>query len=217
MQHRSRRPLADMTYRNLMLATPGKLFSEAGWIYELKYDGFRCLVSKHRGIVRLESRSGRDMSACFPELIEEIQPIRHDFAADSELVVLDDRGCPQWDRLAKRHAQQAPAAINRAAATDPAAIFAFDLLWLDGADLRGRPLLERKDALLRTLPANRRIRYARHVPDSSTEIWQMAVQLELEGIVAKDGSSVYSAGRTTRWLKIKTEISAEREKARRPR
>ena len=65
-----------------MLATPGKLASWKGWIYELKYDGFRCLLSKYRKIVRLESRSGRDMSECFPELVDEIRPISQDFVAD---------------------------------------------------------------------------------------------------------------------------------------
>ena len=58
-----------------MLATPGKLVSAPGWIYELKYDGFRCLVSKRGDVLRLESRRGRDMSALFPELVDEIQPI----------------------------------------------------------------------------------------------------------------------------------------------
>jgi bifunctional non-homologous end joining protein LigD len=115
---RARRPLPNITHKDLMLATTGKLFSRAGWIYELKYDGFRCLVSKRRGIVRLESRSGRDFGPCFPELVDEIMPIPHDFAADSELVVLDDRGCPQWSRVTKRHAQRSPAAIKRAAAAD---------------------------------------------------------------------------------------------------
>ena len=99
---RARRPLPNVTHRDLMLATTGKLFSKAGWILELKYDGFRCLVSKCRGAVRLESRRGRDMSSCFPELVDEIAPIPHDFAADGELVVLDHRGRPQWERLTKR-------------------------------------------------------------------------------------------------------------------
>ena len=202
----------------MMLATPAKVrLSLPGWIYELKYDGFRCLVSKRRHVVRLESRNGRDLSPYFPELVAEIAPIPHDFVADTELVVLDEKGCPQWNRLTKRHAPRSPDAIRRAAAADPAAIFAFDLLWLDGADLRPRPLLERKAALLGILPGNRRIRYARHVANSSTDIWQMAVQLELEGIVAKDAASVYSPGRTTRWLKIKTDAGAEREKQRRPK
>jgi ATP-dependent DNA ligase len=67
------------------------------------------------------------------------------------------------------------------------------------------------------MPGNRRIRYARHMPDTSREIWAMANELELEGIVAKDAGSIYTAGRSTRWLKIKTGVGAERERKRRPR
>ena len=205
----------SICHRDLMLATPGKLFSAPGWVYELKYDGFRCLVCKHGDVVRLESRHGRDMSDRFPELVAEILPIAGDFVADSELVVLDDQGRPQWDRLHRRHAVRSPDRIRRAAVDDPAALFAFDLLWLNGADFRPRPLLERKAALLRTLPANRRVRYARHLNDDCAPLWQMACELELEGIVAKDAHSRYQAGRSTCWQKIKTEIGAERERARR--
>ena len=102
--------------------------------------------------------------------------------------MLDAQGRPQWDRLHKRHAQRSPERIQRAAVSDPAAIFAFDLLWLNGADFRPRPLLERKAALHRTLPANRRVRYARHLNDDCLRLWEMAVRLELEGIVAKDAA-----------------------------
>jgi bifunctional non-homologous end joining protein LigD len=89
-------------------------------------------------------------------------------------------------------------------------------LWLNGADFRSRPLLDRKAALLRVLPANRRVRFAKHINDSSAEVWQLAIRMELEGIVAKDASSIYMAGRTTRWQKIKTEVGAQRERQRRP-
>jgi bifunctional non-homologous end joining protein LigD len=206
----------SISHRDLMLATPGKLFSAKGWIFELKHDGFRCLMTKLGDSVRLESRSGRNMSPCFPELVDELRPIRADFVADSELVVLDEQGRPIWERLTARHAIKNPARIRQAAGEDPAALFAFDLLWLNGADFRPRPLLERKAALYRTLPANRRIRYAAHFADSSTDLWELAVQLDLEGIVAKDAASVYSSGRSSRWLKIKTNVGAERERQRRP-
>jgi bifunctional non-homologous end joining protein LigD len=126
--------------------------------------------------------------------------------------VLNNQGCPQWDRLKKRQSQRSAAAIKRAAVADPAATFVFDLLWLNGADLRDRPLLDRKAALLGIMPGNRRIRYARHTADSSRELWQMAIEFELEGIVAKDARSIYTGGRSTRWLKIKTDMGAERER-----
>ena len=148
------RSTPHITRKDLMLATPGKLFSARGWIYETKYDGFRCLVCKHGDVVRLESRKGRDMSEQFPELVSEIRPIPQDFVADGELVVLDDQGRPQWDRLHLRHTLHRPDRIREAATRDPAAIFAFDLLWLNGADFRERPLLDGKAAVHRTLSAN---------------------------------------------------------------
>jgi bifunctional non-homologous end joining protein LigD len=208
-------PQPQITCKDLMLATPGKLFSTRGWIYELKYDGFRCLVSKRGDVVRLESRGGRDMSAQFPELVSEIRPIPQDFVADGELVILDDQGRPQWDRLHTRHTLRHPRRIQESVTRNPAAIFAFDLLALNGADFRQRPLLERKAALHRTLPANRRIRYTRHLNDDCAPLWQMALNLELEGIVAKDGRSSYQAGRSTQWQKIKTSLAIERERERR--
>lgn len=82
--------------------------------------------------------------------------------------------------------------------------------------MRPRPLLERKAALHRLLPANRRIRYAGHFLDSGKELWALANEHALEGIVAKDAESPYSAGRSSRWLKIKTNVGAERELQRRP-
>jgi bifunctional non-homologous end joining protein LigD len=145
-------PAPSICHREPMLATPGKLFSAKGWIFELKHDGFRCLITKYGDTVRLESRTGRDMSSYFPEVVDEIRPIRADFVADSELVVLDEQGRPIYERLKARHAIRNPARIRYAAMQDPAALFAFDLLWLDGADFRARALLERKGALYHTLP-----------------------------------------------------------------
>jgi bifunctional non-homologous end joining protein LigD len=100
----------------------------------------------------------------FPELLAEIAPIRGDFVADGELVMLDNEGRSNWARLRSRHRLKEPKRIARAAATHPAAIFAFDWLWLDGADFRSRTLLQRKDALYRTLPANRRILWSANIP-----------------------------------------------------
>jgi bifunctional non-homologous end joining protein LigD len=156
------------------------------------------------------------MIARFPEVVADITPIRYDFIADGELVVLDDQGRPQWDRLHGRHAATKPDCIKRAAVENPAAIFAFDLLSLNSDDFRTRPLLQRKAALAGVLPCNKRIRYATHIANSCGDLWKFVNEMELEGIVAKDAGSIYSAGRTTRWQKIKTDIGAERERHRRP-
>lgn len=208
-------PPRAICHEDLMLATAAKApFSAPGWVYELKYDGFRCLVCKRGGVVRLESRNGRDMADAFPELVAEIAPIRGDFVLDCELVILDEQGRPEWDRLHRRHMTRKPERARMAAAEDPAALFAFDLLSLDGADFRPRPLLTRKSALHALVPGNRRIRYAGHFHDDCADLWRMALGLELEGIVAKDAASPYVAGRATTWRKIKTPFGVEREKRR---
>jgi ATP-dependent DNA ligase len=206
-----------LSHRDLMLATSAKApFSKPGWIYELKYDGFRCHVAKRGVEVRLGSRNGRNMADAFPEIVEELAPMRGDFDIDTELVILDDEGRPQWDRLHRRHATRSPQRARMAAAEDPAVLFAFDLMTLDGADFRPRPLLERKAALFRLLPANRRVRYAGHLLDDCSALWEMVTEKELEGIVAKQAASPYVAGRATTWRKIKSPVGAERERERFP-
>lgn len=87
---------------------------------------------------------------------------------------------------------------------------------VDGHGGVGSILLERKAALHRLMPANRRIRYAGHFRDSCSDLWKLANGHKLEGIVAKDAASTYTAGRTSRWLKIKTKMGEERERGRRP-
>ena len=155
------------------------------------------LITKHGDTVRLDSRNGLDKAYCFPELVDEIRPIRHDFVADGELVILNENGCPQWERLQKRHVIKNPQRIRRASIEDPAAIFCFDLLWLDGADFRKRTLFERKDALRGVLPANRRVRYARHMNDSSAEIWHLAVQMDVPRAGRRSRQRLVLSGRSS--------------------
>ena len=113
--------------------------------------------------------------------------------------MLDGEGRSDWARLHRRHRLLDAQKIARAAVTEPAVIFAFDLLWLGGADFRTRTLLQGKDALYRTLPSNRRMRYASHIVDSCSDIWQLAMAMDLEGIVAKRAESAYTAGRSNYW------------------
>jgi hypothetical protein len=84
-------PQVSICHKDLMLATPGRLFSAAGWIYELKYDGFRCLASKIGGTVRLLSRNGNNMVDRFPEIWQAMRAIPADFVIDAELVICDEQ------------------------------------------------------------------------------------------------------------------------------
>lgn len=157
------------------------------------------------------------MAGSFPELVQELRAIEHDLVIDGELVVCDERGCPQFERLGKRARMSKPESVRKGAAADPAAIFAFDLLWLDGQDYRNYPLVIRKGMLRHVLQGCERIIYANHFENSAAELWALAKKFQLEGILAKDGSSMYTVGQSDRWMKIKTAAGAEREMKRRPR
>lgn len=133
---------------------------------------------------------------------------------DDELVVCDELGRAQWDRLQARSAFWRRDRVAVAAAADPACVFAFDLLRLGGKTAaRSRfSSARRRCTRCSPIPAGA-LRW--HFADSSKALWQLAVQLELEGILAKDTRSPYTAGRSDRWLKIKTEIGEARERLRR--
>jgi bifunctional non-homologous end joining protein LigD len=130
-------------------------------------------------------------------------------------VLLDARGRPQFERLRRRLALKR-LSIDHAARTEPAALFAFDLLELRGKDLRRLPLLKRKAQLEKVLRRSTRIRYMTHVGEDGERLHAAAAKLELEGIVAKRADSPYRQGRTADWGEIRTpagmDIQAERAK-----
>jgi len=147
-------------------------FSAPGWIFELKYDGFRVLAAREGEAVRLLSRRGNDMIACFPEIATSLLELP-DLVIDGELVLLDVKGRPQFERLRRRLALKR-FSIDHAARTEPAALFAFDLLELRGKDLRRLPLLERKAQLERLLRKSTRIRYLTHVGEDGERLYAAA-------------------------------------------
>ena len=204
-------------HQDLMFATPGKLFSAHGWIFAAQVRRLCCLVTKCGGVVSLQAKNGRDMSSLFPELVDEVGPIRDDFVADCELVCTGRSGMPavgssSAQERAATHASNSASGGRRSGmhlrVRSP-------FFWLNGADFRPRPLLERKQALKCTLPGNRRIRYTGQL-DSSADLWRLAVQMDLEGIVGKEVTSIYTAGPSTRWLKIEADDVTERKRQRRP-
>ena len=177
-------------------------FARPGWIFELKYDGFRMLASHRDGAAALVSRRGTDFSDRFPELTAELLDLP-ELLLDGELVVVDSEGHPQFERLLRRSRLKRASDIEHGARTDPACFFAFDVLEIAGEDLRSRPLTDRKAILYDAITSARRFRYVDHVEDG---LWLFGAAEEagLEGIVAKKASSPYRRGRTGDWIKIQT-------------
>ena len=125
-------------------------FDRLGWIFELKYDGFRMLATHLGKHAELVSRRGTDFSDRFPEVIAELLALP-DVVLDAELVMLDENGHPVFERLIRRSRLKKRISIEHGSRTDPAVLFAFDVLELKGKDVRTWPLLDRKALLKRTL------------------------------------------------------------------
>jgi len=189
-----------------MLAEPGgQPFDRAGWLFEPKLDGIRTLLSFDRQRVRLFSRTGRDQTGSYPELHNLFRRVvAVDALIDGEIVAGDSEGRPSFERLQQRMNLVSPAEIERAAKAIPVELFAFDLLWLDGEDLTGRPLFERRERLLEVAVEGKGLRLVFGVEDAGREFYEGAKRLGLEGVVAKRLSSRYAPGRRTPdWKKIK--------------
>jgi bifunctional non-homologous end joining protein LigD len=197
-----RRTLAASQLRP-MLATRGKAFSDPHWVFELKYDGYRLFAEKNDERTTLFSRAGNDLTGTFPEVAEIVAALP--FSAliiDAEVVVHDERGIPSFGRLQKRGRLTRRGDVERAAVDLPASLYAFDLLYLAGFDLRDLDLLARKSVLQSILPTVGPLRFSEHVAAEGEAMFEHVERMGLEGIVAKRASSRYVSKRSRDWIKI---------------
>jgi bifunctional non-homologous end joining protein LigD len=187
-----------------LLSAPAP-FNRAGWIFELKHDGFRMLAANRKGRVELVSRRGNDFGDRFPEIATALLDLRP-IVIDCELVMLNPNGRPDFERLAKRSRLKRAMAIVHAARTTPACLYAFDLLELRGKDTRSRALTARKELLRKVIADAPRILYTDHIDEQGVTLFRLANELELEGIVGKRADAPYPNGgsRSRDWVKIKT-------------
>ena len=193
----------------LMLAQPeAEPFSRKGWLFELKYDGFRLLCAREDGRARLRYRRGQDATSVFPEIAAAVGKLPYEsFLLDGEVVVPDENGHPSFSRLQQRVHLSRPHDIARATVDRPAMLYAFDLLALEGRDLRSLTLLKRKEWLREILPATGALRYSDHLEDQGAAMYEQVREMGLEGIMAKRASSTYQGGRSSDWLKMRCDSS----------
>jgi bifunctional non-homologous end joining protein LigD len=186
-----------------MLAETGEPFSKLGWLFEIKYDGYRLIVARSGGRAVLYSRAGHDLTETFPEIASAVAGLPYEHVVlDGEVVVHDARGLPSFARLQKRGRLTRRADIARAALDLPATYYAFDLLGFGDRDLRGLPLHARKEVLRRVLPTVGSVRYSEHIEGEGLQMYEHMRGLGLEGVLAKRADSKYAAGRSGQWLKI---------------
>jgi bifunctional non-homologous end joining protein LigD len=179
-------------------------FHREGWVYEEKADGWRMVAMKAAGVVRLVSRNGRDHTLGFPELVKALDRLKaKTFILDGEVAVFDKALISRFEWLRGRPADE-PATLP--------VYMVFDLLELNGRDLREQPLRERRRLLERLVSSPGMIFPARRLDRNGLMAWREALQRGYEGIVAKDSESPYVPGRTLKWLKVK--VKEYRKKAR---
>ena len=186
--------------------TRDRPFTAKGWVFELKYDGYRVVAGLEKGEARLVYRRGNDATAVFPEITRALRSLPFEaLVLDGEAVVLDESSHPSFQRLQKRALLQRKPDIERASLLLPATYYAFDLLGFEDFDLRGLPLVERKRLLQRVLPKAGPIRYLDHIEEQGEAFYREVQRLRLEGIVAKKADSSYRGRRTPDWLKIRVD------------
>ena len=190
----------------LMLAeTRDEPFSKAGWLFEVKLDGYRMRAACQGGAPILYSRKGLDFTESFPEIARGIKAIPFEgVILDGELVVLNESGHPSFNKLQAR-AKLGAREAKRAAIESPATLYVFDLLAFEGYDLRKLPLIKRKEILQKILPPTGPLRYSEHFAKNGEALYEQVVNLGLEGIVAKKADSPYRSGRSSDWLKIRAD------------
>jgi bifunctional non-homologous end joining protein LigD len=173
------------------------------WLYEMKYDGYRILAYIEGNSVRLITRNGKDYTGRFRDVASSLVEwaVGRAMILDGEMVITDAAG--KTDFQALQNYLKNPQAKNLT-------YIVFDLLALDGADLRGHPLIDRKEtleALLQDAPQN--LHYSRHVRGNGKESFRAACEAGMEGIVGKKADSAYSGTRNGDWIKLKCDKRQE--------
>jgi bifunctional non-homologous end joining protein LigD len=173
------------------------------WLYEVKWDGVRALCFVENQQVSMLSRKGTTIEKQYPELQSITGALRAESAIlDGEIVVFDEKGVPSFQLLQNRIGA-GPQSAAKLAQSHPVSYFAFDLLYLDGYDLRATPLAERKQLLAAVLQPDNTFRYSDHFAGKGAELLQAVREKGLEGIVAKQAFSKYESKRSRDWVKIK--------------
>ncbi|MDQ4067731.1 MAG: non-homologous end-joining DNA ligase, partial [Thermoproteota archaeon] len=200
-----------------MLATPiDEPFNDDQWVFEFKWDGVRSilLLNKVKDIVEIQSRNGKSITHRYPDIVDQIKKslinsnsgikFKESVILDGEIVVLNERGLPDFQKHQRRMNVESTTEIRALSCKMPATYYVFDILYLDGRNLQGLPLLERRKILSDILYAKSRIRISEYLEGQGIQMFEQARSLDLEGIVAKWKHGRYLQGsRSGSWLKIK--------------
>ncbi len=175
-------------------------FDRPGWLFEVKWDGYRALGEISGGKARLYSRHDKTLNGQFPALAQSLATLPFDALLDGEIVVVDQSGRADF-QLLQDYGQSGRGDLL---------YYVFDLLYIEGFDLKMLPLSRRKGILREVLPSMPFVRLSDHVEAEGSALFDAARENNIEGIMAKDGQSPYRAGQRSRdWLKVKAHQQQE--------
>jgi bifunctional non-homologous end joining protein LigD len=205
-----RRRLDPRTVALMLARTADEPFSDPGWLFELKYDGFRMIAAREEGKPFLRYRGGQVATDAFPELTACLRALPYDdLVLDGELVVLDERGRPSFHGLQQRVHLTRRADVERATVEAPATLFVFDLLACEGYDVRPLPLGERRKLLDAIVPPRGPLCRADSFEQDGVRVFEEVGRLGFEGVVAKRADAPYQGGRSPAWLKIRADRAGD--------
>ncbi len=178
-------------------------FSNAEWIFETKWDGFRSVCFVKNGKSRFVSRNQIDMTPQYPELVNVAKQVAAKEAIlDGEIVALDKDGMPRFQLLQPRVGRKS--GLEALRGHGHIVYYVFDLLYLDGQDLMSCPVVERKAALAQILRPASFIKLSEHIAGDGQAFFKQIEKFHLEGMIAKRATSPYVQKRSKDWLKVKT-------------
>jgi len=184
----------------MLASTTKKIFNDPNWIYELKWDGYRLIAHVNNGEVTIHSRNGISYNTKFPNLVEDLENIPHEAILDGEVVVVDKNGIPDFQKL-QNYSPQTKGTLK---------FYVFDMLYLNGHSMLDLKLLERKSLITEVLEETNIAVYCDHIEGMGTSFYQKAIDVGMEGVMAKKADSTYTPGyRTEKWLKVKANESLE--------
>jgi bifunctional non-homologous end joining protein LigD len=185
-------------------------FDNPDWMFEIKWDGYRAIAFIDKGRVQLVSRNQNDLTGQYPDLSDLPEAIKAKNAVlDGEIVVLDENGRPSFSLMQQRTGFRERGRRAAPKPQIPIMYYAFDVIYVDGYDLRRVSLKERKQVLESIVTENDSIRLSGHFPANGKALFEVAREQGLEGILAKRNSSCYEERRSREWLKIKIKHQLE--------
>jgi bifunctional non-homologous end joining protein LigD len=170
-------------------------FDHPDWIFEIKWDGYRALAEMNDGKVNLYSRNLHSFNQRFEPIVRSLASLKLNALLDGEIVLFDQKDRPSFQLLQNYQRNKTGTLIY----------CVFDLLYLNGKDLRHLPLIERKEILRTILPDDQaHIRYCDHIVAKGKSLFKRIAKSDFEGMMAKEAQSSYQTGRSRAWLKVKT-------------